>query len=175
MVTKNFFSENQMLSDHYKLPWPQQTSCSPLQTFWSTISRAQLHETDPRQHWNSAELLFWWQNFIRGLLSRDQALGNKNCHFIYEMRHAGLCLQFQVHDTQTSSTTALSLSGSFHPLVGSLCGFDTATILLAEVTTEDFIPGTSWPFLNWPKATGQSWEKKPTKRLLFLSWSKSPL
>lgn len=83
------------------------------------------------------------------------------------MRHAGLCLQFQVHDTQTSSTTALSLSGSFHPLVGSLCGFDTATILLAEVTTEDFIPGTSWPFLNWPKATGQSWKKKTNKKAAF--------
>ena len=48
----------------------------------------------------------------------------------------GLCLQFQVHDIQTSSTTALSLSGSFHTLVGSLCGFVTATILLAKVTTE---------------------------------------
>lgn len=66
MVAKNFFSENQMLSDRYKLSWPQKTSCSFLQIFWWTIRGAQLHETDPKQHWNSAELLLVVE-FYKGL------------------------------------------------------------------------------------------------------------
>lgn len=54
MVTNNFFSENWMLSDHYKLPWPPHTSCSLWRTLWSTISTAQEQRLDLRLHWHSA-------------------------------------------------------------------------------------------------------------------------
>lgn len=58
------------------------------------------------------------------------------------MMHVGCCLQFQACDSQTRSSASLSLSGFFYPVESSLCGFVAVTILLAKMTTGDFIPST---------------------------------